>query len=158
MICITEGFEMLFGNKFVDKHVKFFLDSNEKREIDRFDDTNRIYLTFKEDGIEFVLNEKRVLTTINFYGPKNKARYKSYKYDLPFGFTFKLSQAEVRKKYGNPDINTGSIPALNIFEVDIYKYPNYQISIDYNQIKSEIASLQLTIEKFPDHSISSKND
>lgn len=108
---------------------------------DNIDDT--FYLTNSDKGIELVISEEKLVTTIHLFSGED-GEYGPFNDDMPFNLSFSMSKEDLRKFFGNPERTGGGHNALYIGYVDPWEkfYLNpYTIHVVYK--KGSIAKISL---------------
>lgn len=106
---------------------------------------NTFYLTNAKKGIELVISEEKLVTTIHLFSGQENG-YDLFNEEMPFNLSFSMSKEDLRKLFGNPNIAGGGHNALYIGYVDpwekFYLSP-YTIHVVYKKERIEKISIGL---------------
>tara|TARA_B100001063_G_scaffold243133_1_gene273092 strand:+ start:1559 stop:1993 length:435 start_codon:yes stop_codon:yes gene_type:complete len=134
----------ILGEAFFENYIAPFINSSLESDKLGLD----MYLINKELGLDFILNDDNVLTTLIFYN--NTEGYTKFNKALPFEISFNMNQQDIRRKFGNPyKINKG-ITTLDIPASDVYLKKEFRFLVSYSNDFKSILQVQFTIEQFND--------
>ncbi|WP_397363375.1 hypothetical protein [Olleya sp. R77988] len=134
----------ILGEAFYENYIAPFINSyleSDKLGLD-------IYLINKELGLDFILNDYNVLTTLIFYN--NTEGYNKFNKALPFEISFNMNQQDIRREFGNPYKVNNGITTLDITASDIYLKKGFRFLVSYSNDFKSILQVQFTIEQFND--------
>ncbi|GEM_PF-6421391 len=117
---------------------------------------NTFYLTNPKKGIELVISEEKLVTTIHLFSGQENG-YSLFNEKMPFNLSFSMSKEDLRKLFGKPNRVGGGHNALYLGYVDpwekFYLSP-YTIHVVYkNERIAKISIGLLSMESYFDSAL-----
>ncbi len=119
------------------------------KEYETLKDEDVYYMINKEKGIDIMLSNDNIITSIHFYSGEH-GDSKAYTDKLPNGISFCLSRENIHSLFGVPDKTGGG--EFNVFfgrvkKWDKYFYADYSVHLEYSDSEDKILLITCASKK-----------
>lgn len=139
-----------FINALDKKFVEDFIDiyfTNSFISYEKSEDENDIYLTFKNEGVEFrfeKINSDIELRTFFIHLNNKKNGFNLYSSKIPFHLSNKFKKDDLKKILGQPNKVNDPIPIIGINYSEVFIKEKFSLAIEYDEKALFIKTISIT--------------